>query len=416
MPKDYSDPQSFNSGGLFGKVFQNRNLTCLWLGQIASQSGDAVFQIGLMWLVLELSGSETITGLTAMASYLPAVLIGLYAGVAADRGSRRRIMLTADGFRTFIVLLIPLAAYLNILTPAFLALNAFALAVSAAFFNPARDSLIPHIVPQSGLLRANSLIQTSWQFSLLLGPAAAGLLLHLLGGVHLFTADSAAYFISFLFILFIKPRRMAEIPRKRGIGLNEIKEGLDFVLRNKVILPLLLITIADNIFIMGPAIVGTPVFVKSILHKGAQEYALIQACYAVGMLAGTAALLTFGGRFKKGRILLFGMFLDGITFIPLFFVRSLILTELTIVIHSIAIPFLTISRASLIQEIVPGNLTGRVFALVNLSVVGMTAVSSGLAGIALEHFGAPAVFLVIGIGGGLCGVIGWLTADDLKNA
>ncbi|MDH3884891.1 MAG: MFS transporter, partial [Desulfobacterales bacterium] len=65
----------------FQKIFQNRNLALLWLGQMASQSGDSIYQIGLLWMVLELSGSTSVTGMVAMASYLPAVLLSMVAGV-----------------------------------------------------------------------------------------------------------------------------------------------------------------------------------------------------------------------------------------------------------------------------------------------------------------------------------------------
>ena len=74
-----------------------------------SQSGDSIYLIGLLWLALELSGSESVTGLVAMASYMPAMLLALFAGVAADRGDRKRIMLAADGFRALTVLGVPLA-------------------------------------------------------------------------------------------------------------------------------------------------------------------------------------------------------------------------------------------------------------------------------------------------------------------
>jgi DHA3 family macrolide efflux protein-like MFS transporter len=401
--------------GAARKVFQNRDLTLLWLGQMFSQSGDSIYQIGLLWLVLELSGSESITGLVAMSSYLPAVIFSLFAGVAADRSDRRRIMLSADATRTLLILLVPAVWLLGFLNPLFLAINAFAIAITATFFNPARDSLIPQIVPQPGLLRANSLIQTSWQFSLLLGPALAGLFLHFAGKIHLFTLDSLAYFSSFICVLLIRPPKREIGPSRRDLGFQEIKEGLHYVIKQPVIFPLLLITVADNLFIMGPAIVGTPVFVKEILGLGAQSYALIQACYAVGMLIGTAGLLAIGSHFKKGHLLLTGMVLDGITFIPLFFAKSILAMAIIIIIHSLAIPLLTISRTSLIQDIVPTHMTGRIFALVNLAVVGMSALSSGVTGFALAALGAPAVFLIIGMGGGLCGAIGWLFAHDLRQ-
>jgi MFS family permease len=176
-----------------------------------------------------------------------------------------------------------------------------------------------------------------------------------------------------------------------------------------------MLTIVDNIFIMGPAIVGTPVFVKKVLGLGASAYALISGCYAVGMLAGTAALLYYGPRVGKGRILLLGMILDGVTFVPLYFVRSLTEMGLTIVIHSLAIPMLTVCRAALIQRIVPAEFTGRVFSLFNIAVVGMSALSTGLSGFLLETWGARTLFLVIGLSGGLCGVAGWIFAKALRQ-
>ncbi len=402
--------------GIHRRIFQNRNLTLLWLGQMFSQSGDSIYLIGLLWLVLELSGSESVTGLVAMSSYLPAVLFSLFAGVAADRRDRRRIMLSADAARVILVLMVPVSAAVGVLSPLFLAINAFAIAITATFFNPARDAMVPQIVPTEGLLRANSLIQTSWQFSLLLGPALAGLLLHLVGKIHLFSFNSLAYVASFGCVLLISvgKRQVREV--KRGLGLREITEGLKFVVGHRVIFPLLLITVVDNLFIMGPAIVGTPVMIKQDLGMGAQSYALIMSCYAVGMLIGTAGILTFGGHFKKGQLLLTGMVLDGVTFVPLYFVKTLPAMAAVIVIHSLAIPLLTVMRTSLIQDLVPRNMTGRVFALVNLSVVGMSALSAGAAGFAIAAMGAPMVFMLIGFGGGLCGVIGFVFAKALRQA
>ena len=133
------------------------------------------------------------------------------------------------------------------------------------------------------------------------------------------------------------------------------------------------------------------------------------------MLIGTAGLLTIGTRFKKGHLMLTGMVLDGITFIPLYFANTIHAMAIIIVIHSLAIPLLTISRTSIIQDIVPTNMTGRIFAMVNLAVVGMTAVSSGITGFVLEALGAPMVFFIIGIGGTLCGIIGWIFARELRS-
>ena len=109
-----------------------------------------------------------------------------------------------------------------------------------------------------------------------------------------------------------------------------------------------------------------------------------------------------------------GMVWDGITFIPLYFIKSLSAAAILVTIHAVAIPLLVVPRTSLIQDIVPTNMTGRIFALMHLSVLGMASISAGLSGLILELINAPTLFLLIGIGGGLCGVAGWIFAKDLR--
>jgi len=388
----------------------------LWLGQVISQSGDSIYQIGLLWLVLELSGSETVTGFAAMASYLPSMFLALFAGALADRGSKRKVMLTADLLRFAIVLFLPFAAFFQWLSPTVLTINAFALACAAVFFYPARDALLPKIVPTNQLMRANTMIQTSWQFSLLLGPAVAAILLQWFGKVHLFTVDALFYLGSFACILAMKVPHEETRKLPSDFGMSDIISALKFALKHPILLPLLLLTITDNLFIMGPANVGTPVFVKKELLRGAGAYASTEVAYAIGMITGTLVMLWIGKRVPKGKLLLMGMFLDGLTFIPMLWVHSLLALQITFVVHSMAIPFLMVPRASLIQEITPRELTGRVFAMIAIAVVGMTALSSALTGIALSFYSARIVFFTIGIGGALCAVVGWIFAKSLREA
>jgi MFS family permease len=383
---------------------------------MASMSGDMIYEIGLLWVTLELTGSETTTGLVAMASYLPAVIFSLAAGIAADRWNRRTVMLVADLVRFLVVITVPVIAWFGWLSPTALGVNAFLIAIAATFFNPARDSIVPELVPASGLLRANSLIQTSWQFSLLLGPVIAGAVLHYFGKIPIFTAAAVTYLFSFGTILAMRITARTFPEGGNQIKWRDVMEGLSYVAHHRVIGPLLLITIADNLFIMGPAIVGTPIIVKQVLGLGGEAYSAVLGCYAIGMLLGTAGLLSFGSSWGKGKVLLIGMFLDGITFVPIYWVDSILAFEAIIIIHSLAIPMLMVTRASLIQSIVEPAMTGRVFALVNLAVLGMSALSAGASGMIIGMFGAREVFAVIGIGGGLCGVIGWIWAKNLKAA
>ncbi len=447
-------------------VFQTRDLSLLWAGQVISMSGDSIYQIALLWLALELTASKAITGLVAMSSYLPTILLALVAGVVADRANRRRVMLIADGVRAIAILGIPLASLLGFLSPWVLVINAFVIASAAAFFNPTKDAIIPQLVPASGLLKANSLIQTSWQLALLMGPAIAGGLLSVMGLIPLFAVDAGAYALSFLTIWLLRPKPetqeiahpgdtlSSKCPRDEGTlggasvpgqswsgpaesaaagsipphatarsrwtvrvreGWDDIRQGLSYTAKQPVILPLLLITVADNLFIMGPAIVGMPVLIRETFAGSASDYALMAMAFAIGMLLGTVALVLWGGRIPKGNMLLWGMVFDGFTFIPYFFAQTLTQLGVLSIIHGMAVPLLTVSRASLIQEVVPATMRGRIFSLISLAVVGMSAISSGLTGLILELIPAPLLFLIIGTTGGLCGVIGLIFAKQLRK-
>ena len=78
------------------KHTQKKNLILLWLAQAISQAGDAIYQLALLWLVLDMTHSTVITGIIAMSAYLPALIFGLYAGVFSDRMNRFKLMLFSN--------------------------------------------------------------------------------------------------------------------------------------------------------------------------------------------------------------------------------------------------------------------------------------------------------------------------------
>ena len=397
--------------GVLKSSFQNRNLAFLWLGQTISMAGDSIYEKALLWTMLDLTGSSGMTGLVALSGYLPTLIVGAWAGVLVDRFNRRRVMLIADVARTGLVLIVPALFVLDYLTPLNLFLITFAVALGAAFFNPARDALVPHLVQnESQLLKANALIQSSWMFALFLGPAVAVFLLEWLGvgAIQLFSIDSVTFIASFCCIFAIRTPRASETEdNAHGHIWHDFLEGLRLAVRDTRVRWLLIITAVDNLFIMGPATVGVVLFVRSVLQRDIASLMLVEACYSVGMVAGTLLLNIWGRYWNKGRLLLIGMIADGLTFVPLMWVDTLWGTAITIIIHSMAIPLLVVIRPALVQKIVPGNMQGRVFSLIGVTVVGLTAVSSGLTGIVAEVVSMPVVFAVIGVGAAVCGLYGW---------
>jgi MFS family permease len=158
---------------------------------------------------------------------------------------------------------------------------------------------------------------------------------------------------------------------------------------------------------MGPALIGNAVMVRETLGGDAAMYAMVEATYGLGWGAGSLLIGRFASKLPLGKLLLWGITLDGLTYIPLFWCRSFPYLLVVSLVHSMVIPLITVPRSAILQRVVPAARLGRVFALVNVVVVGMTAVSSGLTGLLLERIDAPTLFGVIGILAGVTGLAGF---------
>lgn len=388
------------------KYNTRNNLVLLWLAQLVSGMGDAIYQIALMWLVLELTGSSAIAGLVAMSAYLPAVIFGLYAGVLSDRHSRMVLMIFSNISQSLTVALIPVLLFWGIDDIKIIGLLAFIRASFGALFPPAFNSFIPTLFKEKQLIKVNSVLSTSGQMAYFFGPALAGILLGLIHLNYLFVFDALSFLVGVVFLLWVTKPVQKNTSEKRHNPWAELKSGLKYVSKHRSLGFLIRLTTINNLFIMGPAIVGIPLLVKRALGGTVTEYAFIEAGLALGMLTGSVFVFKLGYKFKNGWLLALGMIVDGLTYSIFYFADSVMTLFVLVVIHGMGIPLITIPRTAIIQKYSPNKFHGRLFSMVHLAVVGMTAISSALVGIMAEFIGIRLIFLCIGIMAAACGFIG----------
>jgi MFS family permease len=369
-----------------------------------------VFQLAFIWLILDLTGSKSATGLAATISYLPALLFGIGAGLLVDRWNRRTVMIGADAARSLLLAVCGVLFVTRTLTPPVLTAIAFAVATSAVLFYPARDAMLPELVPPRQLNRANAFVQLSQQGALFAGPMIAGWLIHAFGVGAAFPTAALFFAGSLATLLFLRGAGAAHRP-DHGVGMaQDFRTGLAAIVADRTLVLLLALTALDNLFIMGPAVLGTAVLVRDTLHRDASAFAMVEATYGISMILGSLTLGRLGSRIGYGRLLLIGLVVDGLTYVPLYWCRTLPFLIGISFVHALAIPMILIPRTTLVQGHVPPRLRGRVFALVNVVVLGTTAVSSGLAGLVLDHVTAPVLFGWIGSLAALTGSLGFLSA------
>ena len=185
------------------KKDQNRNLSLLWLAQAISQAGDAIYQLALLWLVLDMTNSSVMTGLIAMGAYLPALIFGLYAGVFSDSMNRFRLMIFANGGQALTVLLIPLFLWYGHNNVWVICGLAFIRGCFNTLFQPALNSFIPMLFPLGRLVKINAILATSGQIAWMMGPLFAGILLTVVSLPNLFIADAGSFLLGIGLLLFI---------------------------------------------------------------------------------------------------------------------------------------------------------------------------------------------------------------------
>ncbi|MCA8914196.1 MAG: MFS transporter [Planctomycetes bacterium] len=406
---------------------RGRNLFLLWVAQFVSGTGDSAFSTCIGFLVIYLIGRDAgvEVGLTRMMDALPFLLFGAYAGVLVDRFSRRGMMLISDIVRALVVGCVPVLFFADVLAWWMLPVVAFASYLFATVFNPARDALIPDLAEGANLLRVNSIFQTSQQLAVILGAGLVGILLwpDLYGSsppgptgiVWLLVADAASFVVSFVCILLIQaPRKTLAEPGSRPGSLHELRESLANAWKDTRLRALLFLTAVDNFFIMGPAIVGGMFLIKSHLKLETWAYGVFEAMLGLGWFIGTLLIARFGTRVRTGRLVIFGMFMDGITYVPFLWLNTFPQFLVAIFLHGLTIPLITVGRTTLIQRHYPRERLGRIFALVTITVQGFTALSALTTGLALGWIGPRELFVIGGACGAVCGMVG-LTFVKLRS-
>lgn len=403
---------------------ERRNGVLLWLAQYISATGDSLFIPCLAWLATGQDDKGLSVGLMVFVATVPHLIFGPLAGSLADRFDRLRLMLVCDIARFLI--LAGLAAYG--LTTGHVPFGvlvgcAFALTAFSAPFMAARDAFLPQIVSRERLPRWNALVQTSSHLALIQGLFIGGLLLVFMENMGVGESDAdrllwvlgldaLTFVVSAGFLVFIRPPGRDAPRADRPPFFQDVLEGLRYAKSDRVVGGLLVLTALNNFAIMGPAYVGAILLVQEVFGYGPSAFAWFEGAMAVGMLLGAILLMGRGRRWPMGKVLLWGMVMDGITYIPMLFIPNYPLAIALIVVHGFFIPFIVVGRTSIVQLHVPDAKRGKVFALVNVTVMGVTAISALSCGLAVAWLGPRGLFGFAGIFGTLSGLAGmrWLGA------
>jgi MFS family permease len=268
----------------------NRNFRRLWLAQIVSEIGDWFYTLSIYTLLLQLTGHASSVALALVLQVLPQTFIGPMAGVVNDRLRRKYVMIASDLVRVLVVLamlLVRSRSTVWLVYPLLLAET-----IMAAFFEPARSSVIPNIAAKGEVLIANTLSSATWSVNLLIGASVGGLVAAFFGRDTVFILNGLSFLASAILIggmRFAEPHAESAAPlRPRDlIDFSPVLEGIRYIRNHRTLLPAVFAKAGE--LMIGPSWV---IFTVLGAHEFAVHWRNVDA--ARGAMLGMSVLL--GGR------------------------------------------------------------------------------------------------------------------------
>ncbi len=347
------------------RALRYRDYRLFWIGQLAAVMGQNMQHIAMYWLVLELTGSPLLVGLTGLSNAVPGVAFSFLGGALADRTDRKRLLLLAQLAQSALYLALGIVVALGAAEVWHAMAFAFLAGLSRAFDEPARQAFVPHLVPAEARPDALALAGTVWQFSRLVGPALAGVLIAAFGSGSAFGVAALGFAVCLLLLALIR----TEQPRVRPSGksiLSDLLEGLRFVRQNQLFYTLIGMTFFDSLFGVSYTVL-LPVIARDILSVDSVGYGLLQTASGIGALAGALTVTWMADSGRRGLQALAGAALFGLLLMAFAFSPWYPLSMAIILCMGVANQLYMATVQIVLQLHLPDELRGRVMGVYGLT-------------------------------------------------
>jgi len=393
-----------------------RNFRLIWAGLLLSLTGSSMQNAALLWhisLLVPPDRKGLALGLVGLVRVAPVVFFSLLSGLVADAMDRRRVLLVTQVLAAVVALALALVSFEGVTALWPIYLLAAAGAAVSAFDLPARQALLPSLVPREHLPNAISLNSIMFQTASVAGPALGGALIAAgdVGLAYVSNAVSFGFVIVALLLMREVPRRVdapGASSQRDGLSVAAAREGVQFVFRSPLIRSTMLLDFMATFLSSATALL--PMFAQDVLHVGARGYGWLFAAPALGAFVTSVALVRLVEHIdRRGLALLWSVAGYGCATVVFGVSRSFWLTFACLALTGATDTVSTVIRNIIRQLETPDRLRGRMMGINMAFFQGGPQLGELEAGAVAHWLGAP--FSVVS-GGALCLVAtGWITAS-----
>jgi MFS transporter, ENTS family, enterobactin (siderophore) exporter len=378
-------------------LLRNRDFGTLLVSQSVSSLGDGVSATALPLLVLALTGSGLAMGIVGAIDTGADFIMGTVAGAFADRGDRKRMMFLADLGRAVLTGLIPLTDVVHGPTMVVIILVAAPMAILRGFFRAGYLASMPNLVGRSQLARGNGILETAFSMAFIFGPAIAGLLVTVIGPAPTLAIDAASFGLSSLGLFFIGRELRAPADRPASRIVDDIREGVAYVLHAPVLRAVILLFATTNALLAPVAAAMTFRIVRD-LGQSPAAFGLTLTGLGVGALLGALFASRLGPGTNVGRVMIVAVLVMGLPLIAAAAIGSLPAIVVLTALSGIGESTLTVLYVSVRAANSPDKLLGRIASTARVMALGLMPIGSLVGGLLIDHVGGTMTLALLGSG------------------
>jgi MFS family permease len=359
----------------------------MWQGQIGAAASQWMEQLARPFLILALTDSAFLVGLVAATRMVPMLLVGLWAGVVADRFNKKRILVLCQGITFGSHVVTALLIFAGVIEPWMVFVGTFVTGGAQAFNQPARQSLIPRLVPRDCIANAVALNSAAVNTMRILGPAIGGAVLAIASFEHLYGLQSLVY------VWVIWSTSQIHFPGEetrpnRPSMFKELIEGFGILHTDRTVLYIMILSLSLFVFGMPFQGVFIPLVAVQSLGMTVSTAGFLLSFVGAGALSGALVIATIGDSVQRRGQLMIGMILTFCLSLLLFAQGGSILTAAPALLlcGAMQTSFMSLNNAFVLGR-TPPELHGRVMSLFSLDR-GLVPLGAALGGFLAEVFDA----------------------------
>jgi MFS family permease len=379
-------------------ALKHRGFALIWVGLMISMVGTQMQQWALFWHISKLSNDPIAVSVVGGVRFLAVLAFSLVGGLVADRYNRRMILFITQSTAMLVAVILGFLTFSGVIQLWHIYALTAVQAAAMAFDLPARQSLVPNLVPRDILPSAFSLQSIAFNTGAIVGPALSGVVIGYLGQEAVYFINAVTFLAVIIALILLGDIAQSQSAVQHGLRAAwvDIRDGVSFIRSQPLIMSTMILDFIATFFSSANTLL--PYFAQNVLRIGEVAYGWLASAQSIGAVTVGLIVSQFHNIRRQGMLLLGSVVVFGTATILFGFSRLYAIVFLSLILIGAADSISTIIRNTVRQLNTPDSLRGRMTSINQIFFMGGPQLGEIEAGAVAQFFGVPFAIITGGIG------------------